>query len=105
MCADLDALRSSLGDLQDAGSGQDGLSGLSSELSDIRSQLDALAADAKEEYSSEVDALTARADDLGTSLEAATANPTAASLAEVRTAVKAFGSAVKDLADAVTTTC
>lgn len=101
VCADLDALRASLGDLEDVGLDQGGLSDLTAELSDIRSQLDELAADAKDEYSSEVDELRARADDLTASLEAASGDPSVDSLAEVRTGIQAFGSAVKDLGDAV----
>ena len=57
------------------------------------------------EYSSEVETLRSRTTALGSSIETAAADPSAATVTQVRDDVNALGSAVTALGDAVADTC
>jgi hypothetical protein len=101
----MDALRASIEDVRDIDLGNDTLSTLSGEIQDIEADFDQLADDASDELSDELDAVEEAAAPLRTSIDAATADPTAESLAQVATDVQAFAAAIGDLGDAVSGTC
>ena len=105
VCDDVDALRTSVGKLQDVKIGDNALDTLSSDLADIQADLKKLGDDASEQYSSEVDALDSQVAGLRTSLQAAAAAPTAESIGAVGQDVQGVGSAMRDMSDAVKSTC
>jgi hypothetical protein len=105
VCDDLDALRTSVKDLQNVDIGNDALSTLTTDLQKIQADLKQLGQDASDQYSTQIDAVQKQASALGTSLQTATTDPSATSLTEVSTDVKAVGSAVSDLGNAMSGTC
>lgn len=105
VCEDMDALRTSVGSLQDVTIGENALSELSTDLDQIESDLSRLNEDASEEYSSEVEAVRTRTAALRSSLQSASTDPTAPGWTEVANDVRALGSAVTDLGNAIGETC
>lgn len=105
VCDDLDALRASVNNLQDARIGENALSVISTALTNMESNLEQLSTDASAEYAPQVDEVRSQAATLEASIESAAANPSAAALSEVAEGVRAVGSAVRDLGDAVGGTC
>jgi hypothetical protein len=105
LCDDVDALRDSTAELQDTEIERGALSVLTDELRAIQADVTRVAEDAAAEYSSEVETLRTRATALGSSIEAAAADPSAATVTQVRDDVSALGSAVTALGDAVADTC
>lgn len=105
VCQDLDALGTSIDRIKEAKIGEDALPVLSEELRTIETELKQLRADADAEYWSEVDAVKSAASSLESSIAAAAASPTAATLAAVGDDVRAVGSTFNNLTDALTTTC
>ena len=105
VCDDLDSINASIQNLKDAKLGENGLTVVRTELSKIGSDLKQLRADASAQYASQIDAVEARARALRPSITAAAADPSAESLAQVRAGLRAFGSAVGDLSDAVSGSC
>jgi len=105
LCEDVEALRASVADLTSVPVGRDAVPALQSELADISADLKAMRASASEEYAAEVDALSTQVAALRTSLEEATGDPSAATLAQVTQNVGAVGGAMRDLSAAVGDTC
>lgn len=105
LCEDVDALRASVGDLTSVPVGRDAVPALQAELADISADLKAMRASASEEYAAEVDALSTQVAALRTSLQEATGDPSAATLAQVTQNVGAVGGAMRDLTAAVGDTC
>lgn len=105
VCQTLDDLGSSVEDLQDVEIGENALSAVRDELSDIQAELGQLSEDASGEYSGEIDAVRSAADSLESSVEAATASPSSASLAAVADDVRSLGSAFGNLSEALGDTC
>ena len=70
VCSSLDALKSSVADLEDVKVGDDGLSRLGS-LAAVKEDLQQVMSDAKEQFKPEISAVTSSVDDLQTSLKAA----------------------------------
>lgn len=105
MCEDVDALRTSVQNLQDVQIGEDALSALSTDLQQIESELGQLRQDASEEYSTEIDAVQADTDALRDSLQTAGAEPSATSFSEVAGDVQAVVSSMTDLDNTVNETC
>jgi hypothetical protein len=105
VCEDVDALRTSVQNLQDVQIGEGALSALSTDLQQIESDLDQLREDTSEEYSTEIDAVQAETDALRESLQAAGAEPSATSFSEVAGDVQALVSSMTDLDNAVDETC
>jgi hypothetical protein len=85
--------------------GAGALDTITTELATIQSTLRELGTDASEQYAPEVDAVRSEVSDLRASVVAATADPTSASLAAVRDDVRALGTAVGNLGDAIAATC
>ncbi|MGZ8719750.1 MAG: hypothetical protein ACXWXY_11325 [Aeromicrobium sp.] len=105
ICADVDALRSSVDKVKKAKVGEGALEVLSTELSNMSDTLDQLPEDAKDEYKAEATAVQTAAEALKMSVAAATADPTAATLGAVVNDVTDLGSAFTDLSAAVKDTC
>ena len=105
LCDDVDALRNSMAELQDTEIERGALSVLADEVRAIQADVQQVAEDAAAEYSSEVEALRSRATALGSSIETAAADPSVATVTQVRDDVNALGSAVTALSDAVADTC
>lgn len=106
VCDDVDALRTSLTSLQAFNiTDTNVLADLRVVLDQIRTEVDQLAADASEEYSTEIDAVKASTDDLEASAEAAVADPTQAALRTLADDVTTFSTSFKDLRAAVGDAC
>ena len=82
-----------------------GLDEFKSELETIDGDLNQLTDDAKSEFSSQVAAVTSSFEALGASVQAATADPTADTLAVAKTAMSEFSTSVKALISDVEATC
>lgn len=106
VCDDVDALRTSLTSLQAFNiTDTNVLADLRVVLDQIRTEVDQLAADASEEYSTEIDAVKASTDDLEASAEAAVADPTQAAIRTLADDVTTFSTSFKDLRAAVGDAC
>jgi len=105
ICADINALKSSVDDLKKVNITQNGLASLQTSLTKVQSDLKQVTSDAKKQYASQVDAIDKAASSLGASLQAATSNPSGQTVAAVGTAVKALGASLTTLEDAVKSTC
>lgn len=105
VCDDIEALRDSLDRLGEAEVGENAVSVLSTELTDVRRELQMLRDDASDEYATELDAVSNDLEGLETSIEAAVSTPTTATLSEVSAEVRAVVSALDDLGEAVGNSC
>lgn len=105
VCDDVDALRTSVDHLKNVQIGDNALATLSTDLKDVQSQLKQFKQDASGQYSSQIDAVQKEVDALRSSVEQATTNPSATSFTEVTSDVRALGSALGSLDDAVSSTC
>jgi hypothetical protein len=105
LCSSVDALRSSAEAVTDVQVQRGALATLQEALGKVRSDLSTVVEDATSEYADEVDAVQKAMSDLGSSVDAAVAAPTAATVAEVRAASKAVGTSLTALVDSVESTC
>lgn len=105
VCEDVDALQESADNLRNVEVGAGALDTITTELATIQSTLRELGTDASEQYAPEVDAVRSEVSDLRASVVAATADPSSTSLAAVRDDVRALGTAVGNLGDAIAETC
>jgi hypothetical protein len=106
VCGSAEQLQSSFDDLKDidvAAAG--GLDEFKSQFETVDGDLDQLTNDAKSEFSSQVEAVTTTWEALGTSVQAATADPSADTLAATGTALSAFSTEVQALISDVKSTC
>ena len=106
ICNSSSDLRTSLKDVEkiDIGSGT-ALADLKSAIKEIQGNLAAVKADAKSEYSDQVNAIESGYAVLKTSIQTATSSTSAATLATVGTAVSAFATDVEALINDVQKTC
>lgn len=105
VCDDVDALQTSVEDLQEADLGEGGLEVVTEELQDIEDELGQLKTDAASEYSTQIQAVEDTFAALRTSAESAASDATASTLALVRDDLQAFGAAVSSMSSAVEDTC
>jgi hypothetical protein len=105
VCDDADALRQSVDNLKEVQIGDNALSTLSSDVSQIQQDVKHLGSDAKSEFGGDVDQVSSAATQLEDSVNAAKANPSASTLGAVGTAIQSFGTSVDNLVDAVKDTC
>jgi len=105
VCADVDALQTSMEDLRAAEPGEGGLEVVTEELQDIGNELQQLKTDAASEYSTQIKAMEDTLAALRTSAASATSDPGATTLAQVRDDLRSFGSAVTGMGNAVEDTC
>jgi len=106
ICNSSSDLRTSVKDVKkiDIGSGT-ALADLKSAIKKIPGDLSAVKADAKSEYSDQVNAIESGYAVLKTSIQTATSSTSAATLATVGTAVSAFATDVEALVNDVQETC
>ena len=106
ICNSSSELRTSVKDVKkiDIGSGT-ALADLKSAIKKIQGNLSAVKADAKSEYSDQVNAIESGYAVLKTSIQTATSSTSAATLATVGTAVSAFATDVEALVNDVQETC
>ena len=106
VCGSVDDLQASVDDVQDIDvSDSTALTDLESGLTAIGDDLAAVKADAESEFSEPVDVVQTSFTDLQSSVEAATADPTAATVAAAGDALSTFGTDVQTLIDDVQSTC
>lgn len=105
VCGDLDQLKSSVQSLRDVQVEKGALTKVKEDAAQIRQQLGTLEADAKSQFSTEITRLRSELTSLSASLDAATASPTAASLAALGVAARDTVGAGQALASAVGDTC
>jgi hypothetical protein len=104
-CDDVKALQQSMNKIKDAKVGENALDTLTTESANIKSQVQKLGNDASAQYSSQVEKVKSTSRALGASVQAASSNPSSAMFTAVRGDAKALGTAVNNLADAVSGTC
>jgi hypothetical protein len=106
VCSSVDSLKSSAGDIKDVDVGSSSaLSDLQTGLKAVEGDLADVKADAKAEFATQISAVETSYATLRTSVKAATAGPTAATLAAAGTALPAFGGDVQTLISDVQSTC
>lgn len=105
VCRDAKDLRTEVDKLTSTELGQGTLTELSKELAGVRDSVQQLAADASDQYATQVDALKSAADSLESSLQDVTASPSAAGLQAVGTAIGKLGDATQELGTALSDTC
>lgn len=105
VCADIANLKASVQNLKDTNIRTDGLSAVSDDLAKIKQQVQTLGNDAKNQYTSEIDALNGALHTLESDVSAAKANLTGATLTAVASSAGAVVTAGKNLASAVSGTC
>lgn len=105
ICSSVDALRSSAKAVTDVQVERGALQRLQKALGEVRTDLSTVAKDATSEYSDEVDAVEKAVSDLGSSVDAAVATPTAATVGAVGAASRALGTSLSALVDSVGSTC
>jgi peptidoglycan hydrolase CwlO-like protein len=106
VCGSADQLEASFDELKDIDvTEENGLDEFKSQLETVDGDLDQLTNDAKTEFSTQVEAVATTWEALGTSAQAATADPSADTLAAASTALSAFGTEVQALISDVKSTC
>lgn len=106
VCGSADQLQSSFDELKDIDvTEENGLDEFKSQLETVDGDLDQLTNDAKTEFSPQVDAVATTWEALGASVQAATADPSADTLAAADTALSAFTTEVQALISDVKATC
>jgi hypothetical protein len=106
VCSSVDSLETSVDDVQGIElSSPTALSDLERGLTAIGSDLSDVKADAKAEFSTQVEAVQTSYDALTASVDGATASTTAATLASIRDALSTFGTDVQTLITDVKETC
>jgi type VI protein secretion system component VasK len=105
MCDSADALRQSVNGLTNINLSENGMMALRAAISEVKSDLNQLVADAKAQFQQQTDQLKAAVSQLSTSVSTALADPTAATLGAVGTAVDALKVAFADLRSALSDAC
>lgn len=105
VCNSLEAVHASVDDVRHAGAGENGLTQLRTDLSQLRLHLDQLQADARAQFQPQLDTVRAAAGQVSSSVAAARTEPTATTLDGVRTAVTGLSAAVQNLDTAMSQTC
>jgi hypothetical protein len=106
VCSSVDDLEASVDEVRDIEVSSSGALGdLESGLTAVGSDLSEVKADAKTEFSSQIDTVQASYDALTESVDAAKASASAATLSAAATALSTFGSDVRTLITDVQETC
>ena len=105
VCASVDALQNSVDALRDADVSQQGVDALRTDLGQGQVDLQAVAADAKSEYATDVDRREVDVTAVQTAADAARATPSAATLVDVGTAVRVLAEDVRAFSGKVSETC
>jgi hypothetical protein len=104
-CDKADQLKSSVSALEKVNVTENGLSALKTDLAQVKSDLNALAAAAKTQFQPQIQAVKTSADQVSASLSAAKDNPSRTTLNSVVVSVKGLGASAKTLQDSVSATC
>jgi len=106
VCGSIDNLKASVSDTKDVDvTSEGGLSDLLTALDTVKTDLAAVKADAKSEFSSQVQEVDDGFSSLSESVETATAAPSAASLQAAASALSSWGTQVEGLISDVQSTC
>jgi hypothetical protein len=106
VCASVESLETAVNDVKDIDITASGaIDDLKTGLATIKSDLADVKSDAKAEFAPQIDAVDSSFGTLRTSVEAAIADPTAATLAAVGAAVAPFTTAVQTLVSDIKSTC
>jgi hypothetical protein len=105
LCEDLAVVRESVETMRGATVGEGAVLVVAEELLVLEPALRELRPDAAAQYETQVDDVEAGLEDVRVGVDAAQADPSAAALLEVTTAVKALGASVDALVDEVGDTC
>ena len=105
VCDDADAVQASFKDLQDIKLEAGALAEVSTSIDDIKSDVSQLTTDAKDEFSTELDAVDSSLSTLTDAVDAAVDDPSAESITAVSAAMPAVKDSVTGLVDAVQGTC
>ncbi len=105
VCDDVDALQASVGNLKDVQVSENGLNALSTDLTQIRKDLQQLGTSAKAEFGDDASKVDSAVKGLQSSVSAAKSAPSASTLSAVGTAIKGVQSSLSALQDAVSETC
>lgn len=105
VCTDIANLNASVQSLKNTNIKANGLSAVSDELTKIKQQLRTLANDAKQQYSTQINAMNSALHTLTSDVDAAKADPTTATLTSVASSAGAVVTAGKNLSSAVAGTC
>lgn len=105
LCSSLDSLKSSVAGLTDIQINGDTLANVQDTLDQVQSDLRQVKDDASDEYSLEVDAVDQATSELNSNLDDAVTTPSVEAASAVATSVRAVGTSLNSLADAVKNTC
>ncbi|BCY11358.1 hypothetical protein [Actinoplanes sp. L3-i22] len=105
VCESWDAVQNTVDHIRDVNVSANGLSALGPYLTQLRDELNQLAADARAQFSTEADALRAATDQLGASLRAAKDNPDRQHLSAVRASVADVRTTANTLHNVMLSTC
>ena len=106
VCGSVDDLKSSVDDVKDIDVTSSGaVSDLQTGLTSVESDLAAVKADAKSEFSSQIQGVQQSFATLKTSVDAAKADPTASTLSTAGAALSAFDTGVESLVTDIQSTC
>ncbi|GAA2852485.1 hypothetical protein Acy02nite_51830 [Actinoplanes cyaneus] len=105
VCDSWDSVQNTVDHIRDVNVSASGLSALRPYLSQLRTGLNQLYADAKTQFSVEADALRVATDQLATSLRVAKDNPDVTNLAAVRASVGDVRTTANTLHNAMLSTC
>jgi hypothetical protein len=105
VCDSFAAVQNSIEHIRNANVAENGLSQLTTELSQLKPDVEQLYIDAKAQYAAEIESLRAAANQFSASLTTARAAPDARNLASTRTSLTALQDSARRFADAISGTC
>lgn len=105
LCSSIDQLKTSVNQLTDVQSGENGLGGLESNLAAVKTDLNKVLDDAKSQYSTQVAQIRSDMSSLQSAIDAAKGTHSAADISVAVTAAKTLGGSVKGLAEDAKSTC
>ena len=105
VCDDMDQLQRSLASLKDVQLEQGALSELSTRWEAIKTDARQLEDDASKEFADEVDAVKKSGDALGVGIDKAKADPSVATISALQPQIAALATALRNLTDALSSTC
>ncbi|HKC27382.1 MAG TPA: hypothetical protein VKB75_05175 [Jatrophihabitans sp.] len=105
VCSSLDDLKTSVSQVTDVQSGENGLSALQSNLPAVKSDLNQVLDDAKSQYSNQTAQIRTDLTSLQSAVDVAQNSHSATDISGAVTAAKTLGGSVRQLADAAKSTC
>jgi hypothetical protein len=105
VCDSFAAVQNSIEHIRNANVAENGLSQLTTDLSQLKPSLEQLYADAKTQYTAEIESLRAAVSQFSANLTTARTEPNAHNLAGAGIALAALQDSARRLADAISGTC